>query len=416
MLSQNDPARAALQSTQAALLEKIEELSFLRSLNDRLARVADFASACRALVDLVWEERHADAVAYVSIDVERRVCCLEAVAPAEVGREASGEFGFDTPPFPAFLDQPDLVVLRDAPLPAWLAAATGVGTDGGVPVCGGTLIGAPMRVRGATTGVLVVYARGDTTQVEEDRRLLAIVATSAALALDVARSEAREEFLAMLRHDINTPVAAALGYTELLVERLQADSNDDLLRLAASVLESLKAVADLVSNYLHMAAIDRGVHCLHLQEVDLGALTADIVERLHPSAVEKQITIECHGACPSVRADRRQLERVITNLVSNAIKYTPGPGRIDVTVSSDATGATLAVTDTGYGLTADDLERLFVKYGRFHRHKGIPGTGLGLFLSKAIVEAHGGTITVISEPDRGSTFTVRVPNRGSPSR
>jgi len=197
----------------------------------------------------------------------------------------------------------------------------------------------------------------------------------------------------------------------MIVERLRAAGDEQSTTLAASVAELLKVIADLVSNYLHMAAIDRGVPWLHYEEIDLGALAAEIVEQLAASAAEKGITIACHGSCPSARADRRQLGRVITNLVRNAVKYTPGPGRVDVTTASDVTGARLVLADTGYGLTATDLRRLFTKYARFHRHNGIPGTGLGLYISKAIVEAHGGTLTAASEAGRGSLFTLTLPLR-----
>jgi signal transduction histidine kinase len=401
MRSSSEPA--VRPSAEAALLEKIEELSFLRLLNDRLARVPDFASACRALVDLVWEERRADAVAYVSVDAQRRLCRVEAIAPAAPGSDPTVEFGFDTPPFSALLARPDPISLVETPAPVWLGGRNALS--------GGVLISAPTQVRGTTTGLLLVYTRGDAGTIDEDQRLLAIITTSAALALDAARGEAREEFLATLRHDINNPVAVALGYTEMVVERLRAAGDEESTTLAASAAELLKVIADLVSNYLHMAAIDRGAPWLHHEEIDLGALAAEIVEQLAPSAAAKGIAIACHGSCPTVRADRRQVGRVITNLVRNAVKYTPAPGRVDVTTGSDAAGAMLVVADTGYGITAGDLRRLFTKYARFHRDKGIPGTGLGLYISKAIVEAHGGTLTAASEVGRGSAFTLTLPQR-----
>jgi signal transduction histidine kinase len=108
-------------------------------------------------------------------------------------------------------------------------------------------------------------------------------------------------------------------------------------------------------------------------------------------------------------ADRRQLGRVVANLVGNALKYTPGPGAVNVRVAADEHHAILTVQDTGAGLTPENLVRLFDKHARFHQHLGVPGTGLGLYLSKAIVEAHGGTIDATSEPGEGSTFTVRLP-------
>ncbi|HLK12657.1 MAG TPA: HAMP domain-containing sensor histidine kinase [Candidatus Binatia bacterium] len=397
MPSSNEGARQAA----AALLEKIEALSFLRALNDRLARAPGFAAACRGLVDLVWEERVGELVAYVSVDPQRRVCRLEALAPPQPHTERAGELGFDAPPFAALLERAEPAVLPDQPPPP------GLGTGGRATPP--TLLCAPTRVRDATTGLLLVWTEGDAEDLEERRRLLAIAATSAALALDVARSEAREEFLAMLRHDINNPVTIALGYTEIILDQLRTAGDETLAPLAASVLESLKTVADLVSNYLHMAAIDRGVPWLHREPIDLGTLVADIVDRFRPSAVEKDITLTFTGESPPLLGDRRQLGRVLTNLLSNAVKYTPAGGRIDVTLAAGGNGVTLAVADTGYGLAAADTARLFTKYARFHRDRGIPGTGLGLYLSKAIVEAHGGTLEAASAPGEGSTFTVRLP-------
>jgi len=218
----------------------------------------------------------------------------------------------------------------------------------------------------------------------------------------------------MLRHDINNPVAVALGYTQIIVERLQDAGHPDpeVLVLAGSVAELLKAIADLVANYLHMGAIDRGVPWLHYEDVALDTLVREVVERLRPAAAEKEIAVDLAGSSPTVRADRRQLGRVFTNLVGNAIKYGPGPGRVAVTLTGDADEVAVAVADTGYGIAAPDLARLFTRYARFHRDKGIPGTGLGLYLSKAIVEAHGGSIGVDSELGRGSTFTVRLPRHG----
>jgi signal transduction histidine kinase len=391
----------ARPSAEAALLEKIEELSFLRTLNDRLARASDFASACRTLVDLISDEGWAHAVAYLSVDPQRRICRLEAVAPSRSRAEVSAEFRTTVGPFARLLAQHDVVTILDDRPPPWL----------GEPTPGGVLMGARMLVRDSPTGLLLVYTAGDRLAQEEQRRLLAITATSAALALDVARADAREEFLAMLRHDINNPVTVALGCAELIVQHLQPTHDAELLRFARSVVESLGAVTDLVSNYLHMSAIDRGMPCLRIEEIDLAEIATAVVDQFRPSAAEKGLSVSFRGACPSAWGDRRQLERVITNLVSNAVKYTPRGGAIEVAVSRDTQGATLRVRDTGYGVGADDLPRLFTKYARFHLDSGIPGTGLGLYISKGIVEAHGGRIDVSSEPGRGTTFSVRIPAR-----
>ena len=406
MPSSNEPPSPPRGSAESALLEKLEELSLLRTLGDRLSGAPDFAAACRVLVDLVNEERAADVTAFVSVDAERRVCRLEAIAPAHDTAAPAGELDLDAWPFHALRDRDEPIVLEGVP-PPWMIPPSPA-------LCDATLLGVPLRVRGSTTGFLLVQTHASGARLEEDRRLLAIVATSAALAVEVARGGAREEFLAMLRHDINNPVAVALGYTQIIVERLQDAGHPDpeVLVLAGSVSELLKAIADLVANYLHMGAIDRGVPWLHCEDMAVDGLVREVVERFRPAAAEKGIVIDLSGTGPIVRADRRQLGRVFANLVGNAIKYAPGPGRVDVTLAGDATEVAVTVADTGYGLAPADLARLFTRYARFHRDKGIPGTGLGLYLSKAIVEAHGGAIVVVSEVGRGSTFTVRLPRHG----
>lgn len=390
---------AAALSTESALLQRIEEMSFLGAVNERLARVPDFAAASRALVELVWEERYAEAVAFVAVDAPRRICTVQTVMPASFDVEPTAEMSIEREPFGAVLAGTDPIVLRDVPALPWMPA----------PAPGVALIAAPLPVRGTAIGVLLVHTRGDASVLEDHRRVLALVATSAALALDAARNEAREEFLATLRHDINNPVHVALGYMEMLADRLKLEGSTEMLALASSVTESLKAVSDLATNHLHMAAIDRGVAGMARDRLDFGALAGEIVGRHRPSASEKQITLVHERRSALVRGDRRQLGRVVTNLVGNALKYTPIGGCIEVEVAGTAADVVLRVRDTGYGVGPEDLERLFTKYARFHRDRGIPGTGLGLYLSKAIVEAHGGSVSASSEPGRGSVFTVQLP-------
>jgi signal transduction histidine kinase len=395
---------AAAGATESALLDKIQELSFLRELNDRMGAAPDFATACGTLVGLVWEERPVLAVAYVSLDVESRVARLEAAQPP-AAEPVPGEVSLDAAPMPALLASAEPVVSVETSRLPWFPA------DGRA-----VLLAAPTRLRGAVTGLLLVAVDPDAAVVEEERRLLAIAATSAALALDVAHREARAEFLAMLRHDVSNPVHAALGGTEIITDRLHALGDPELLRVAASVVSSLETVADLIASCLDMAAVERGVPGLRVAAVDLGALADEIVARLRPAAAERGQTIVGPRGTARVRGDRRQLGRVIANLIGNASKYTPAGGRITVEVTSAATTGTLVVQDTGYGIPVSDLPRVFTKHARFHAGRGIPGSGLGLYLSKAIIDAHGGRISVASTPGRGSTFTVTLPTDGAAAR
>jgi len=392
MRSSTDQTRG---TTETALLDKIEELSFLRELNDRLGGAPDFVDACATLVRLVWDARPVAGVAYVSVDAEAGTARVEAAQPPL----ASGiptELALEALPLAALLgDAPPTGA--QPPLP-WLPTGEGL-----------VLVGMPTRLRGATTGVLLVALDPRSAVIEEERRLLAIAATSAALALDVAHREARAEFLAMLRHDINNPIAAALGGTEMIVDRLRTLDDPDMLAVAASVTASLETVADLVASCLDMAAVERGMPGLRLAPLALDAVVAAVVDRLRPVAAERRQTLRGPTRHAQVLGDRRQLARVVTNLVGNAIKYTPDDGHITVEVDEEPDGGVLTVRDTGYGIGPDDLARVFTKHARFHRDRRIPGSGLGLYLSRAIVEAHGGTIAVASVLGRGSTFTVRLP-------
>jgi signal transduction histidine kinase len=397
-------------SADEALLEKIEELSLIRELNDRLARAATYNIACQMLVDMVRDERGADAVEFVSIDRARHLARLEASAPDEPGTQDTFDADLGDEIIARLLQGNEPTLSTRVPMLPWHVAKRGARTRAraGADV----MISAPTRVRDVTTGLLLVYTHGDDTRLAEDVRLLSIAATSAALALDVARRDVREEFLAMLRHDINNPVSVALGYTEMLVAECRDRKLRDLLDVALSIEESLEVVADLVSNYLHMPAIDGGTPHLECHPLDLAELTAKVADRYRLYAAQKGIVVACTGQSPLLLADRRPLARVLGNLLSNAIKYTRGPGTVTITCSGDTRHATITVADTGYGLAPDDLARLFTKHARFHRDRGIPGTGLGLFICREIVRAHGGEIEVSSKLREGSTFTVRLPVRG----
>ncbi|MFN8546201.1 MAG: HAMP domain-containing sensor histidine kinase [Candidatus Binatia bacterium] len=393
--------RATRGDVEGALVEKIEELSLLRVLAERLADARDYGAACQALTDLVWEERAVDAVAFLSVDREHGLARLEATSPAQGAVVGAPALALDEPPFPALLEHAEPTLLLDALPPSWCPAHG--------PAERGVLIGAPLRVRGTVTGVLLVYTTGAAPNVEEDRRLLAIVAPAAAPALDTARTSAREEFLALLRHDISTPLTVATGYAEMLAQELESREDGTLAPMAAAILGSVQAVADLVSNYLHLAAIDRGVPWLVLEQVDLTALVTSIAARYRLAAHDKHLELVCTGRCTPISGDARQLGRVVTNLLSNAVKYSGRSGTIAVTLADDGGDAVLAVTDPGDGIAPEDLPRLFTRGARLHRDRSIPGTGLGLFLTRAIVEAHGGIIQAQSTVGVGSTFTVRLP-------
>src|SRR5438445_762349 len=164
------------------------------------------------------------------------------------------------------------------------------------------------------------------------------------------------------------------------------------------------------ANFLDVSRIEAGRLVLDRRVMDLRGLVAQAVDQHAWSARRKGLALSIHsGALPSIVADESQMERVVGNLIGNAIKYTPEGGAIRVMMGRQNGHVTVAVRDTGRGIPAHELPHLFERYRRVRDKHRTEGTGLGLFIAKTIVEAHGGQIHVESAPGIGSTFTVLLP-------
>jgi len=221
--------------------------------------------------------------------------------------------------------------------------------------------------------------------------------------------QVRADFLSMITHDIKAPLTVILGYTELLTdaESRPADMPPDIL---AHIRESGEKIHALVSNFLDVSRIEAGRLVLDRRLVDLGGVVAQAVDQHAWSARRKGLELSVEpGRLPAVVADESQMERVVGNLVGNAIKYTAAGGAVRVTTGRQNGHVTVAVRDTGRGIPAHELPHLFEKFRRVRDKHRTEGTGLGLFIAKTIVEAHGGHIRVESAPGAGSTFTVLLP-------
>jgi signal transduction histidine kinase len=375
------------------------EPGFFQVLAAELLGAANVEDATATLLRRVREATGAQAAALVSLHHTRLRGRLEGLDPAPAdGLPIEREVRLDVPPMPALVAQTVPAVLDPTAPLSWFPAAR-------EPAL---LLAAPLRRQGKAIASILIDLPADR-DVATARALLGTAALAALLGLETVRREQRDEFLAMVRHDIFNPITVALFHTEMLAETLEQRADKELADLAQSVHSCLNAVCDMVSTFCYLDAMDQGAPAIHPEVVDVVELVTDIVDSHRAMATARQIDLVVEGTCPELRADRRQLGRVVVNLVSNALKYTAGPGSVRVTLGHDAAGAVLAVQDTGAGLAPADLQRLFTKHARFHRHLDIPGTGLGLYLSKAIVEAHGGRIDVQSTAGGGSTFTVRIP-------
>ncbi|MFO0909855.1 MAG: ATP-binding protein [Isosphaeraceae bacterium] len=216
-------------------------------------------------------------------------------------------------------------------------------------------------------------------------------------------------FTADASHELRTPLAVILSQVELALARP---------REAAAYREALEAcgraghrMKSLVDDLLTLARADSGKLELRLEPVDLGRVAEDCVALLRPLAQKRGVRLTTDVSPTPLKADPARLAQVLTNLLSNAIQYNHNGGEADVSVRLDAGEALVVVRDTGVGIPADDLPRVFDRFHRVDsaRSRESGGSGLGLAICRSIVEAHGGTIAVSSLLDRGTTFTVRLP-------
>ncbi|HET9017674.1 MAG TPA: GAF domain-containing protein [Thermomicrobiaceae bacterium] len=285
---------------------------------------------------------------------------------------------------------------------------------------------APLRVAGRAIGTIsVVRAADQPPYTAEERAFVQDLADIAALAIENARLytqaqdalRAREHFLSIAAHELRTPLTAVKGQAQL-VERFLARGPHDPERLSTAISRLSRAVSRLdllVRDLVDVSRLQAGRLALRREPVDLVSLAHEVMGRFadeegpearHPH----RFVVEAPGPVTGLW-DPVRLDQVLANLVGNAVKYSPDGGRIRVTVRPQADDAELVIWDEGVGIDPADQGRLFQPFERGSGAEAFEGTGLGLFIARQIVEQHGGTLTFVSEPGRGSAFTVRLPHR-----
>jgi signal transduction histidine kinase len=230
------------------------------------------------------------------------------------------------------------------------------------------------------------------------------------------RRDAQTTFLAGIAHDLRNPlsplkVAASVlaGHTPALPE--------DVRKLVQVIGRQVDHLDRIVGDLLDTTRIEAGRFELRLESADAAALAGEAVELFRPVAVAHGVAV-CVPAEPAwVRCDPVRLQQVLNNLLSNAIKYSPRGGQVLVTVTRDAERVCVTVQDEGIGMSEDEVRGLFVPFRRARpvADSLIPGVGLGLYIARRIVEAHGGELSVRSAPGAGSTFSLTLPAAGEPA-
>jgi signal transduction histidine kinase len=228
----------------------------------------------------------------------------------------------------------------------------------------------------------------------------------------------KADFMSMIVHDLRSPLAGILAGSDILKGGMAGALNSDQLQVCDILQSSSRRLMSLVNEVLDMSRIEAGRLTLHRGLGDPRSVVQRAVDETRFLAGEKGITLKAEISSeefPPLHVDNEKVEQVLINLCTNAIKFTPSEGSVTVRALPSKTGVTFEVTDTGAGLTADEQAMLFEKYSKLSgsRKAEIKGTGLGLFICKSIVEAHGGTIGVTSEPGKGSTFRFTLPRSAS---
>ncbi|GAA3300923.1 PAS domain S-box protein [Dactylosporangium vinaceum] len=279
----------------------------------------------------------------------------------------------------------------------------------------------PIRDGNGVTGTLSFF--GDAAE-EPEQSLIALLSGIAAHvgqfmvrrgAEDLAKQLARtkDEFIALVGHELRTPLTSISSYTELLLHDGDDDpaTREEFLAVIARNAENLRAIID---DLLDLAGLESGYVTMVERPLDFAAVVRDVADANAQAASEKDLDVSVvlpDGPAP-VSGDQARLRKVVDHLITNAVKFTPAGGRVEIRLDSDVAGVKLSVVDTGVGIPQEERSRLFERFfrGSNIRNLGVPGTGLGLAISRTVVERHGGTITVTDHGDKpGTTFEVRLP-------
>lgn len=224
------------------------------------------------------------------------------------------------------------------------------------------------------------------------------------------------DFISLAAHELRGPITVIRGYIDVLSQELEPMIKGDQRELMDRLDVSASRLSNYINNILNVAKYDRRHLKLHLTEDRLSHIYETIADdlQLRARTQGKLLDVEIPDDLPTIAADRNSLSEVIANLVDNALKYSREGGHVQVTAQSDGTSVICAIKDHGIGIPSSVMGHLFSKFYRSHRSRTtVSGTGLGLYISKAIIESHGGQISANSLEGEGATFTFTVPTYDS---
>ncbi len=419
-----------LAAANAGLTEAMQELQALGEVGQALNSSLDLETVLSTIVTRASRFARADACTVYEYDEERGELLLRATheldeavvavarrSPIRRGEGVAGRLAVTRQP----VEIPDI---------AEEGAYTGPLRDVLLRTGNRALLGVPLLHEERLVGALTVNRKSPGRFAPETIALLTTFASQSALAIQNARlfreiaeksreleaaSKHKSEFLANMSHELRTPLNAILGFSEVLQEGMFGEVNAKQSEYLHDILESGRHLLSLINDILDLSKIEAGRMELDVADFDLPNAIENSLILVRERAARRGIALghAVDASLGTVRADERKLKQVLLNLLSNALKFTPEGGRVDVRAEGRGDVAEISVTDTGVGIAPEDQETIFEEFRQVGAvEKKVEGTGLGLALARRFIELHGGTMWVKSEVGAGSVFAFTLPIAG----
>lgn len=274
-----------------------------------------------------------------------------------------------------------------------------------------SILGVPLCVKDKVIGAVEVLNKKDSQPFTEDEvNLLSTLADQAAVAIEKARLFQQSDQIADVVHELRTPLTSIVGYSKLLLTT-ELDKNTQIQFVEVINREATR-LGSMVNDFLELARLESGRLRLSYKSVDMRKVIDDTADVMRPQAKERglELALDVPSVLPPIMGDEKRLQQIMLNLISNAIKYNRQGGRVRISAGVDGETLRIAVEDTGRGVRPEDMDKLFDKFRRIEEtESSVKGTGLGLPITKQLIELHEGEIKVTSEWGQGSTFAFTLP-------
>lgn len=385
------------------LLRRVERLM---ELNQNLASTLDQERLLRRIVDAARELTDSEAASILLFDPRTDELRFEATTNLEAARLRGLVVPLENSIAGWIVKHAEPLVVPDARAdPRWNQSV-----DEELAFITRSILGVPLQVRDRTIGVLEAINKTRSGFTDDDVITLRWLAAQAAVAIVNARLFEQSDLVSELVHELRTPLTALLAGGQILLRPDLPEAKRT--KLVHTLLGETRRLADMTTSFLEMARLESGrvrfaVECFALDE-----LVRECLEVVRPAAAEREVSLEFEAPAgpTALETDRGKVKQVLLNLFTNAVKYNRPGGRVTVRLEPSAERVRVSVTDTGRGIAAEDLPRLFEKFFRAPDNEGYAsGTGLGLPIARRLVEALGGEMEVASTLGSGSTFGFSLP-------